>query len=258
MGTAVHGYLEAHYLGKSEQECEAEFIKLYPEQLDSEDKSKTQANGLTLLKGYLDHYRLEDKKWRILGVEEKGEIELAPGIKYLVKIDLIAENTEHGGVYIWDHKTTGKAFTPYYWAQFEPNSQLTGYCAYVQSKYGECSGAYINAIRFGHRERKYKDQPAGFYYEFQRQMFNRNQRQMDSWKLDVLQWVQKFTTSRSDNSWPKNMGQCSFCSYRPVCIAEWNPEDEADRECIEIMYEKCDPFKYLKSETEGGDDADRG
>lgn len=179
-------------------------------------------------------------------VENLGEMNLGEGVKYLTKIDLVVENVEQGGVYVVDHKTTGKTFDFRYWSQYEPNSQITGYCAYAEAKYGSCSGCYINGIRLGFRERKYKDEPAGFYHEFQRQLFNRNHRQVEKWKDNVLHWTDKLREAEAKDIWPKNEGACMFCSFRPICTAEWDPRDEGDRECIECQYEKVNPLAYLE------------
>lgn len=246
-GTAIHAGLETHYKGGGWDDCKLAFTKLYPDQLQPDDLAKTQENGIRILEAYIEHYRQEDKKWKVLACEEVGEMELAPGIKYTVKIDLIVENLEHGGIYVVDHKTTGKSFDYRYWAQFEPNSQLTGYCAYAEFRFGACSGAFINGIRLGHRQRAYKGEPAGFYYEFQRQLFNRNQKQINDWKQNALGWIEQLQNAKDNNRWLKNEAACTYCQYRPICIPVWDPRDEADRECIEIQYAKVDPKAYLKA-----------
>lgn len=243
-GSAIHSALESYYQSSEWQGIQDSFTKLYPDQLQEDDLAKTQQNGITILRAYIDHYREQDKRFKVLACEETDTFEIAPGIRYKVKIDLIVENLEQGGIYVMDHKTTGKSFDYRYWNQFEPNSQLTGYVAYAKFRFGSCSGAYINGIRLGYRQRKYLDQPAGFYYEFQRQLFNRNQLQIDNWRLDVLRWIAQMDRAKMFG-YGKNMSQCTYCTFNPICKAEWNPVDEADRECVEIQYEKVDPFAYL-------------
>lgn len=245
-GSAIHLGLETYYRGGEWEKVRDSFVKSYPDQLQADDLAKTQENGITILQAYIEHYREQDKRFKILACEETDTFEIAPGIRFKVKIDLIVENLEQGGIYVMDHKTTGKGFDFRYWSQFEPNSQLTGYVAYAKFRFGACSGAYINGIRLGHRQRAYKGEPAGFYYEFQRQLFNRNQTQIENWKRDVLLWVKQMAQAKVDG-YGKNMGQCNnFCSYKPVCMAEWNPLDEADMDCINIQYEKVNPFAYLE------------
>ncbi len=243
-GSAIHAGLETMYKGGEWGTIRDSFVQSYPDQLAPDDLAKTQSNGITLLQAYIDHYREQDKRFKILACEETDHFEIAPGIRYKVKIDLIVENLEQGGIYVMDHKTTGKSFDYRYWGQFEPNSQLTGYVAYAQNRFKSCSGAYINGIQLGYRQRKYLDRPAGFYYEFQRQLFNRNQTQIENWRLDVLRWIGQMDRAKMFG-YGKNMSQCTYCTYNPICKAEWNPTDEADRDCIEIQFEKGDPFAYL-------------
>lgn len=245
-GTAIHAGLETHYKGGDLGSVIKAFSEAYPTQLSTDDNAKTQENGIKILQEYIKHYQEQDKKFKVLACEETDTFEIAPGVNYRVKIDLIVENTEQGGVYVIDHKTTGKSFDYRYWSQFEPNSQLTGYSAYAQKRFKEAHGAMINGIRLGYRQRKYLDSPAGFYYEFQRQLFNRSKNQIEAWKRDVLHWVALLTLARENNRWGKNMSQCTYCSYRPICLAEWDPLTESDRDCIEIQYDKVDPYEYLK------------
>jgi len=239
-GSAIHSGLECLYKGHSWSEVENAFADSYKEQLDSEDLAKTRANGIELLRQYYQRYKQEDKQFDVLGAEVQDVFELG-SIKFRVKIDLVIK--QQGCVYFMDHKTTGKAFNWMYWSQFEPNSQITAYTAYCMAKYGECSGGIINAMRFGFRKRAYKGEPAGFYSEFQRQVFNRDQRQVESWKKDTISWTARLAeTARHAplGSWDKNEGNCMWCPYKEVCISC------ADEQVIEQLYEVCDPYEYLK------------
>lgn len=238
-GKAIHAGLEQHYKQGSPQSVKDMFISEYPIQLSKDDFAKTQENGLILLEAYAKHYKEEDKSWEVLSVEVKDSFKIGE-IDFLVKIDLIVR--KQGCIYFVDHKTTGKAFNWQYWSRFEPNPQVTAYTAYCQAKYGECSGGIINAIKFGHRQNKYKGEPAGFHYEFQRQLFNRNRDQIEAWKLDTLKWVQSLEEAKQETSnvWMKNEGQCGYCSYKEVCISC------ADEQIINQLYERVNPVAYLE------------
>lgn len=241
-GSAVHAGLEAHYKGERLDLVKSAFSNKCPIQLEQIDLAKTQENGLVLLEAYIKHYAEEDKKWTIKSVEVADTFKLTDDIEFQVKIDLVVE--QQGCIYFVDHKTTGKAFNWNYWGQFEPNSQITAYTAYCKAKYGECSGGIINGIQFGYRTRAYKGEPAGFHYEFQRQLFNRNQGQIEAWKWDTLDWVHSLNKksnelSKGENVWLKNEGQCRFCSYKPICISC------ADESVIESLYERVNPNEYL-------------
>lgn len=241
-GKAIHSALESYYKGDTLDACKTAFKNDYPEQLNSDDLAKTQENGLTLIEAYIEHYKVEDKSLEIVSVEVKDTFKVGD-IDFTVKIDLVVK--KQGCIYFVDHKTTGKTFNWTYWSRFEPNPQLTAYTAYCQAKYGECSGGIINAIKFGHRTRAYKGEPAGFHYEFQRQLFNRNRDQVQAWKEDTLRWVAILEEAKRETSnvWRKNEGACGYCSYKEICISC------ADSQIIEQLYEKHDPTGYLNDKT---------
>jgi CRISPR/Cas system-associated exonuclease Cas4 (RecB family) len=247
-GKAIHTGLELHYKGKSITEIKEAFSKDYMVQLNPDDMAKTQENGLVLIDAYIKHYEQEDKNWKIRAVEVADTFEIAKGISFMVKIDLVVE--QQGCIYFVDHKTTGKAFNWTYWGQFEPNSQLTAYTAYCQSKYGECSGGIINGLQLGYRKNKYMGEPAGFHYSFQRQLFNRNKEQVEAWKHDAMGWVANIDAHTQAYETglvkvlPKNEGQCRFCSFKEICISC------ADEQIIEQLYEVTNPNEYLEQAKE--------
>src|SRR3990167_2962552 len=237
-GKAIHSALEEYYKGKGVEVAKEGFREEYPDQLSPDDLAKTQANGCVLIEAYVKHYVEEDKKWTVKAVEVTDRFELVNGVTFTVKIDLIVE--QQGCIYFVDHKTTGKAFNWQYWSQFEPNTQLTAYTAYCQAKFGECSGGIINGLQLGYRQRAYKGEPAGFHYSFQRQLFNRNRGQVEAWKWDALEWIKKVEGAKKEYNWidgfsansvwPKNEGQCRFCSFKEICISC------ADPQIIEQLY----------------------
>ena len=242
-GKAIHTGLEAFYKGESEAGSIEKFRLAYQEQLSAEDLAKTQENGVLLLSAYIKHYKEEDKNWTIKAVEVADTFEIAPGVPFTVKIDLVVE--QQGCIYFVDHKTTGKAFNWTYWGQFEPNSQITAYTAYCQAKFGECSGGIINGLQLGFRQRAYKGEAAGFHYSFQRQLFNRNRQQIEAWKQDTLWWIKQINGMKEATnhigSWRKNEGQCRFCSYKEICISV------NDEQIKEQLYEKVNATEYLEN-----------
>ena len=269
-GSAVHKGLEAHYKGLGLEKVKEVFSQAYPLQLNEEDKAKTLDNGITLLTEYAERYKEEDKGFELIQNEVVDEFEIAPGITFLVKVDLVVR--KQGCMYALDHKTTKKSFGWDYWGQFEPNPQVTAQTAYVQAKWGECSVVIINGLSLGwidkpkllplsaeaearqysKVEKKYSKYygeemwyVSGFHCEFQRQLFNRNKSQVEAWKQDTVHWIEKVKAHREtigSGVWPKNEGQCRFCSYKEVCISF------ADEQVIEQLYERHDALEYLKGE----------
>lgn len=243
-GSAIHKGLEIIYAKGTLKEAQDAFAKLYPIQLNEEDKAKTLENGLNLLADYVEHYRVEDTQFEVLQNEVKDEFEIAPGVPFIVKVDLVVK--KQGCIYAMDHKTTKKGFGWDYWGQFDPNPQVTAQTAYVQARFGECSGVIINALSFGFRSRKYLGEPAGFHCAFQRQLFNRNRQQVESWKQDTLWWIKQVNGMKEATNhigaWRKNEGQCRFCSYKEVCISC------NDDQIKEQLFEAHDATAYLKGE----------
>lgn len=243
-GDAVHRGLECLYQGKDEFDAFQAFQARYPVQLDEGDLAKTTETGVSLLEQYRVHYKDEDKSWKVLQTEEVAEFELKDGVKWTVKIDLVAENTEHGGVYVWDHKTTGKPLSSYYWSQFDLSGALTGYAKYVEQKYGRCDGVIINGLSVGHRKRAYKGLPPGFHCDFKREMFNRSPQDLEMWEKNTISWIRKLDEDGASKRFLRNYGNaCGWCQFREICMAGWDAEDE---ENIEVMYKKVNPFQYLE------------
>jgi hypothetical protein len=232
-GSAFHQGLAVLYQGGSLNESQWAFRNAYPTQLDLNDKAKTQEHGVIALAAYARRWAEEDRKWKVIVVETRSDD------PWSVKPDLIIENLDHGGVYLVDHKTTGKYLNYDYWAQFEPNSQITHYLDYAQSKYGEIEGFIINAIGFRFRERAYKGEPAGFWSNFERQTFNRRPEQLEHERRNRAWWIETIESCRRNGFWPTNTSSCKFCQYKAICAPGWSWEN--DRELIEIQYRQvCD------------------
>jgi len=237
-GRAMHEGLKHLYLQDTLKSAQDAFLAAYPKQLDPEDKAKTREQGTQVLERYVKFWAEEDKKWRVLSVEEKETFDYVEE-GFTVKLDLVMENKAYGGIYGFDHKVVGgrRATLSFdFWNEFEPNSQITKYVSFIQSKHGECSGFYINALGMGFRSRAYKGEPAGFWTRFERQMFNRNQSQLDLEQRDTVYWITRIEDSKRTNLWGYNTSSCKFCHYRPICQAGWSwPEDQ---ELITIQYLK--------------------
>lgn len=229
-GEAIHAALRHLYLGDSLESAKRVFLETYPVQLDAGDLAKTRENGIVALAAYALHWREEDAKWKVLSCEQADSREDG----HVVHLDLVMESLEHGGVYGYDHKTTGKYLNSDYWLQFNPNSQITQYAKFIKERYGECDGFYINALSFRFRQHAYKNEPAGFWYAFERQMFNRNEDQLAIEQASESDWIADIERSRQTGIWRLNTNSCRFCSYRPICAAGWSWP--TDQELIEVQY----------------------
>jgi hypothetical protein len=179
------------------------------------DKVKTKENLLTLMQLYINNYAEQDKSWKILGIELKDSI-VIQDIIYIVKVDLIIE--DRGNIYVVDHKTAGIKKKWNYFTNFEPNTQVTGYTAYCQGKFGQCSGFIPNACFVGHRERKYKGEEAGFHVDFDRTIINRYPQQIEDFKVNIIDVVSQIENCKITGYWSKTEGNCGYCQFKELCI----------------------------------------
>jgi len=218
-GQGIHRGLELHYNGKSIDNVLQGFSAIYATNLDTDNLAKTKESGLECLRQYIAYYNTIDKNWKVLATEVLGKIEFA-GEEHDLHIDLIAENLQGGGIYFFDHKTSGKKATTFYWKSYELSGQLSRYTQYVVEKYGQCSGSIINNIVAGHRKRMYKGEPAGNHYSFERQIFNRTKEQLAYWRESECDWNTLIKYCIEKNLFPKSLGKlCSWCDYYELCLA---------------------------------------
>lgn len=237
-GKSWHSALEVVYRAKMEcdqsrkpftlttalmKEAKAAFIKGYPRQLDLNDHAKTQESALFALDDYFRKFGTEDKQcWRILAVESP---EMYDG-GFITHLDMVAEDLQHSGVYGFDFKTTKKALSYDFWSRFEPNSQIARYTDFIKSKYGSCEGFYIRATQFGYRSRAYRGEPAGFYVKHEAQLFNVNEDKIRMERESSAYWLRAIADATDDGIFGMNTDHCTWCAYRPICVAGWSwPED---------------------------------
>lgn len=231
-GQGIHAGLKAHYDGKGWEEIRAEFLREYPESLNSDDLSKTSESGIECLDRYRRYYVGQDTNWEVLGTEEEGSVSIG-GEDHDLHIDLVARNKQSGDIYLWDHKTTAKSASPTYWKGFELSGQLTRYCVYVKEKYGSCAGAIINNISVKHLKikNKYGEGP-GFVVNFERQLFNRSPQQVAFWRESDEAWMKQIQFSKENNCWPRALGKlCAWCEYYELCLAS------GDEQIKELLYQ---------------------
>lgn len=246
-GKAFHRGVEFFRKRKPAEECITEFKKQYPLQLDPTDLAKTQPHGVKLLNEYFTRYSDDFDRYEILAVEERLDLKLADET-YSVKCDAVVRNKQFGSIYGIDTKTTKKYLDFKYWAQYNPNSQITSQTFAIEQKYGECAGIIIDAVQLGFRQKASKLGPAGFHYSMNRMEFNCSPRQMEIWQASALKSLEEMKRDQEAGKFAMNTGACWNCSFRGICEAAWSwPEDS---ELILLNYEQSDPFAYLLNDSE--------
>lgn len=241
-GGKIHKALEVFYKDSSKEEA----LKVFNESFIplAGDKIRTPQHGTTLLTNYFNYYagktnELGDTYMITLAVETVDSF-LIGDIEWLVKIDRIVKT--NAGIFVLDHKCTQKSLYTFI-NKFTPSMQVSGYVAYVEQKYGQCSGFIPNVLYFGFRKRAYKGEPAGFHCQFQRDIVNRTKEQIEDFKNNVISWVEKLKQAELDMLWSKNESQCSRCGYKELCIS---CDDENVQETLYQVVD--DPLSYLKGE----------
>lgn len=236
-GRAFHKGLETHYRHHDWEQTQKAFLDIYPKTLDPSKPEKSTEAGVEALKRYINFYKDQDKQWKIMEIETKDSINVQ-GVNFTVVIDLVAENLQGGGIYFWDHKTTGRGFTTAYWMAYDLSLQIDAYTYYLIRKYGSCAGAYMNGISVGHRKRAWKGEPAGLWTKFERHIFNRTRAQMVQFENNVKGWTGKITDSIETGSFPMHQGKlCNYCEFRELCIT---CDDES---IFDTLYKKTDKAK---------------
>ena len=244
-GKCFHKGLELLYKGKSLEEAKQSFRTGFTP--TEGEKAKTPANGELLVEKYWQYWQnspseLSNKNLQIIDVEKVVEYPINDDIIWLVKLDTVVKNV--GGLWSLEHKTT-RSLAYNYFYQFDPNMQISGQCAAIQKVYGQCSGAIIDVSTVGFRQKAYKGLPAGFYSEFTRDIINRNKEQIADFEANVISWVNKLILCEIINDFPKNENCChqfKGCGFTEMC------SNCDDQEIINTLYEKYNPFEYLKEE----------
>lgn len=114
-------------------------------------------------------------------------------------------------VWVFEHKTTSQLGT-YYFNQFKPNNQVTGYIWAAGQLSGlDVAGAIINAIGV------YKTGKT----KFERQITTRNQQfDIEEWKLNVYDTCVEIRNHQMSGRYPQRTPSCTqygLCEFHQVC-----------------------------------------
>ncbi len=114
-----------------------------------------------------------------------------------------------GRYFILEHKTTTQ-FGSYYFDQYNPNNQVTGYIWAARKLSGQpVGGAIINAIGI------YKASAT----KFGRQITTRTEAQISEWLKNVWYEASEIQINQKNNYWPMRTGSCTMygkCEFHPV------------------------------------------
>lgn len=234
-GQAVHATLAVIHTERDLRKAQKVMRESYPTQLDPDDLAKTADNACYVLEKYVEHYQW-DQNWKVLSIEQTDW----EGSYVAVTPDMVVKD-HYDNIFIVDHKTTGKYLNFDYFADFDPNSQVTHYIQRIKERYGHCDGFIVNAIRFAFLKRASKDRAAGFNVEFERQVFQRTASQIERTERSTDEWLVQIERSRESGYWraAETPSACKFCHYKSICAAGWSWEE--DQELITNVFRQvCD------------------
>jgi hypothetical protein len=262
-GSYFHKYAESLY-GKTGVKFN-EIIHDYEEPGGLPQYSK---EGLELFcKTFYQKYNEQDKIFTIKETEKTSIFDLG-AYKFIVKKDGAFEH--QGNTFGLEHKTT-KSISYNYFDKFFLSSQISAQVYDVQRIYGSCSGIMINGGEIKALQRKpsvkSEDKYDGIididvwvkdkHYvcvccRFNRDFINRNPSEILDWKENTLYWIDRIEECKREHLWFKSTGIwgggiCAKCQYKELCKTSVGLE--LDESILDVLYEKTDPYQYLKEEV---------
>lgn len=262
-GGALHQGLKVWYRGGGRAAAITSIAEVWPQGLPTDDW-RTKEKCMSVMLEYMKEYPVET--FKILGAPESPMVEQTftlPTGKYL---DCIIcggqsdpdnpgfcsaphplEEIEYGGIFdggveftnnfVFEHKTTtmmGKPPHSWFFQQFKPNNQVTGYIWALGQLTGQrVGGAIINAIGL------YKSSAT----RFAREITTRSDEDIESWLDNVRATCQMIKDCERRGHWPKHTGSCTMygkCEFHDVHVLGAVKEQE---KFLEQQYIK-QPWDY--------------
>lgn len=251
-GDYFHKFAESFY-GKTG----VKFDDIINEYQEPQDLPQYSRKALELFcKSFYQKYGEADKKFTIKETEKTSVFDLG-GYKFIVKKDGAFEY--QGNTFGLEHKTT-KSMSYNYFDKFFLSSQISAQVYDTQRIYGSCSGIMLNVGEIKLLKRK----PSGDYdavleteggfivCKFSRDFINRNPSEIEDWKINAISWINQIEDCKKSQTWNKSTGLwggmiCSKCQYKELCKTSVGLN--LDESILDVLYEKCDAYEYLKKES---------
>ncbi len=183
------------------------------------DTQDTKKNRETLVRSviwYVDHFASDPAQTYILAdgspaLELEFKVELPwrtlTGEHYLYTGHLDRLVTYAGELLVSDRKTTGMTIGSYYFEQFSPDNQMSGYIYAGKLAYQQpVQGVLIDAAQIA----------VGFT-AFGRSITTRSEGQMQEWLRDMECYTDMANRYVDQGFFPMNDKACFMCDFRKVC-----------------------------------------
>lgn len=185
----------------------------YPEHKDYKLKNK-----YTLLRAvtwYIEHFKDDALETVILkngkpAVELSFQFSLNNYLTYAGHIDRLVKFGDD--IYVSDRKTSKSALSTYYYSQFNPSNQMTGYAvagSIITS--GFVRGVIIDSCQLGVN-----------FARFGRHITTRTERQLEEWITNTITVIEQAHDCVEADYFPMNENSCGNyggCPFRDVCGA---------------------------------------
>lgn len=249
---ALHDYQLLKHDGLDHDECVFHTVKeLLLRTDDFRPPMKTKAgktnykNRQFLLRSVIRHLdKFREDPAQVLILDGKPAVELSfnfeldwgpvPEQPYVLcgHLDRVVEFNDT--LFVMDHKTTTTTPTDYYWAQFEPNNQMSLYTLASGIIFeSPVKGVIIDAGQLLTEDTR-----------FVRGTTYRTPDQLQEWVRDLKVWLEKAVEYAQDQYWPMNDTACDKyggCEFREVCSKSPSVRDKF----LKASFTQGDPWNPL-------------
>jgi|SRR5215469_7340813 len=185
--------------------------------------SKNRRSLLYVVVCYLDHYQ-DDKAITYIRPDNTPAVELSFRFElnygpegwdqpYLLCGHLDKIVVFNDEIFGKDYKTTNSPLTDYYFAQYEPNNQMSFYTLATKVVFdANVKGIIVDAAQLA------KDKPEK--PNFARRFTYRSSDQLEEWTRDLAYWLRLAERCAREDNWPRNDMSCDKyggCRFREIC-----------------------------------------
>jgi len=181
-----------------------------------DDAKKTRVNLIRTIVWYIEEFAVENPDGLVTYHKEDGNpavelsfaLEISDNIIYCGHLDRVVSMADR--LYVMDQKTTGGTVGTYYFNNFSPNNQMSGYAMAGQAVlHSPITGVIIDAAQI-----------AINFTRFERGITTRSKQQIEEWLSDTIQFIhtaQDWTRKEFFPMNPNSCGNYGGCQFRGLC-----------------------------------------
>jgi len=236
-GTIVHGLLQKYYKGELDLQAEASQLQFD----DDPGNIEAKASGIAflLVSRYVkDFAPFEDAGYKVVATEYYFQVPLRTknGIDFMLEgyCDLLVID-EHGYLWLWDHKTTSRFWTP---LQVMMDAQTPTYAAALRTLDKPIHGIIFNQLNT-YEYKNYLDVPPEKL--FKRERTYRTPVELDAFLSNLYDIVDDMVENQHHITRSLNK-DCAYCFFQNPCLLEMKGVDIKDT--LEADYQKRKPRPF--------------